>query len=108
MFFRYVLVLFLVVLSGCASLDHAGWRYYGEAYLQAPFTGKNYTDYWVHPDRSWACEPPWTRITPAGLEHRSGWRFGLTHTSALLCGNGDNKPEIYWNGIEAGYQWGGW
>ena len=90
----------LALLAGCAST-----KPYGYAYLIDPIDAS--TDYWVHPNRSWQCEPPWFR-GGVGLEHKSGVRVGLTHYSTVRCGTFNEKPEIFYNGIEVGGDWGGW
>jgi hypothetical protein len=87
-----------VFLNGCASKPYAE----AEVKYAFPFS----SDYWVHQDRSWACEPPQIDLE-VGLEWRNGWSVAAYHESFLLCGSFNNKPEIYENGLLLKKKWGG-
>ena len=90
----------LFLLAGCA-----GAKPYLEVGLSYSFPFS--TDHWVHPDRSWQCEPP--RVdAEVGLEWHSGISAGLYHESMLLCGSFNDKPEIFQNGARLSGRWGGW
>ena len=93
---KLILPLFL---SGCAA-----WQPYAELGMEYPIPIS--TDYWVHPDRSWQCEPPNVH-GEVGVENKDGWQVGLVHLSTLLCGSWNHKPEIYRNGIKVTKKWGG-
>ena len=93
-----LLIPFLLVV--CAST-----KPYAEVALDYPFTFS--TDYWVHQDRSWQCEPPGV-VAEAGLETKNGWKAALYHESTLLCGSWNKRPEIYENGVRVSKEWGGW
>ncbi len=92
-----IISLISILLAGCASDP------YFEVDLLYPFPFS--TDYWVHPDQSWQCEPT-VFMAEAGIE-KNGWNIALHHESTVLCGSYNNKPEIYRNGIKVGKRWGG-
>lgn len=96
-----VILVVLAALSGCSNL-----KPYGYVYLQKPIESE--TDYWIHPSRSWQCDAPWFK-GGIGMEHKTGVRVGLHHHSTLPCGGPFNgKPEVDYNAIEIGGDWGGW
>ncbi len=93
-----------IALSGCTALEQRGLKPYGYFYLQEPLEA----DYWLHPDRSWQCNPPWVTLG-VGAEHRSGVRIGVHHLSTVPCGGPfNNKAEVHYSSIAIGGDWGGW
>ena len=93
-------LILLLLLSGCASVKPVASV---ELMYALPFS----TDYWVHPDRTWNCEPPQARLE-VGLETKTGWQAGVYHESFVLCGTFNKKPEIFENGLYIKKSWGGW
>ena len=93
-------LLFVLPLVGCASVKPVASAQLGYA---LPFS----SDYWVHQDRSWTCEPPQFR-GELGLQTRSGWEAGVYHESFVLCGTFNKKAEIFENGLYIKKSWGGW
>lgn len=94
------IVLLSVFLTGCADV-----KPYIEIGLSTEISRS--TDYWIHSDRSWQCEPP-QFDGEIGLEHKSGISLGLHHESMVLCGSWNHKPEIYGNSIRLSGRWGGY
>ena len=86
-------------LIGCASKPYVE----AEVKYAFPFS----SDYWVHQDRSWTCEPPQLDIE-FGVEWKNGWAVGAYHESFFLCGSFNSKPEIYENGLLLKKKWGGY
>ena len=85
-------------LIGCAGSPYAEL----ELKYAFPFS----SDYWVHQDRSWTCEPPQIDLE-LGLEWTNDWAVGVYHESFLLCGTWNSKPEIFENGFIVKKKWGG-
>jgi len=65
------------------------------------------TDYWQHSDRSWQCEQPQFR-GEIGLETKKKFEAGLYHESMVLCGQWNQRPEMFENGVYVKKSWGGW
>ena len=97
---KIVLIGLASLMVGCSVVQP-----YYEVGLTAPISKS--TDYWVHPDRSWQCDPPWFDFE-AGAEWKNNIRLGVYHYSTVLCGGWNGKPEIYWNGLRLSYSGGGW
>ncbi len=89
----------IVGLMGCANLKPTASVEMAYAF---PFS----SDYWVHQDRSWTCEPPQVRFE-VGAETKNQWQGGFYHESFLLCGTLNAKPEIFENGIYLRKAFGG-
>lgn len=90
----------IIALTGCASLKPTASVEMAYAF---PFS----SDYWVHQDRSWTCEPPQVRFE-VGAETKNQWQAGVYHESFLLCGTHNTKPEIFENGLYFRKAFGGW
>ena len=97
---KALLLAALLLLGGCASIKPVASV---ELRYALPFS----SDYWVHQDRSWTCEPP-QLVAQFGLQHKNGFEFGTYHESFVLCGTVNNKPEIFENGLYLKKQFGGW
>ena len=68
----------------------------------------NYSDYWVHNDRSWQCSKNVKFNGEVGLEFENDWSVGLHHQSWVLCGDPFNKrPEVDSNDIRITKKFGG-
>lgn len=91
--------LAFLLLAGCAAEP------YIEIGLSAPIESQ--TDYWIHPDRDWQCQPPWFD-GEVGLETKHNLAVGIYHYSTVRCGTINEKPEIYWNGVRVSKKWGGY
>ena len=93
-------LIVLLLLSGCASVKPV---MHVELMYAIPIS----TDYWIHQDQSWTCEPPQARVE-FGLQTKNGWEGGAYHESFVLCGTFNTKPEIFENGFYIKKSWGGW
>lgn len=97
---RTIIIALSLALAGCGS-----WKPYAAAAFIYPIEDE--TDYWISPERTWQCKPPWFDAE-VGVEHKRRVKIGLYHESTVLCGTINSKPEIYMNGVRISKEWGGW
>ena len=72
--FLVVALILVLIMSGCASVKPVATV---ELMYAFPFS----SDYWVHQDRPWSCEPPQFRLE-AGLQTKKKLEFPYVNLNA--------------------------
>lgn len=96
---NYKLLPFVLLLGGCAT-----------PYLEVGIglSIDDNSDWYLHTDRDWTCDSPYTAHFEGGFEWDNNVKLGYHHQSHWSCGGPFNdKPELYQDEIILTKKFGG-
>ena len=97
-----LLIIFLALLSGCASV-----KPFAELSIGAQMNGSS--DELIRTDRKNQCDKNVQFRACAGIELPDDWMLAYCHQSWLLCGGPFNeRPELYTDDIRITKKFGGY